>query len=108
MSYYANPTANAAMGAVDKEIRAKKKLAKRLKVLRKQGFLSEAQIAAYRHEFRGIHRKLYADIFRDEENPPAGNPAGGDFLSKIMLHGVVQNLPDLAGFPEDVVAAHDA
>ena len=67
MSYYSNPTANAAMGAVDKEIRTKKKLAKRLKILRKQGLLSETQIAVYRCEFRGIYRRFYADIFRDEK-----------------------------------------
>ena len=82
MSYYSNLTANAAMGAVDKEIRAKKKLAKRLRALRRKGILRAEEIAAYRCEFRGIHRRLYAEIFRDETEPPADSSAGGDFYPK--------------------------
>ena len=65
MSHYSNPTANAAIGAVDKEIRAKEKLAKRLKALRKKGLLSPGEVAGARHQFPGIHRRLYMSIFED-------------------------------------------
>jgi len=40
MSYYSNPTANAAMGAVDREIRIMKKRATEIRRLRKQGRLT--------------------------------------------------------------------
>lgn len=65
MSYYSNPTANAAMGAVDKEIRAKKKYAKRLKALRKNGLISDEEIARVRCRFPGIYRRFYLDIFKN-------------------------------------------
>ena len=83
MSYYSNPTANAAMGAVDKEIRAKQKLAKRLKALRKQGIMSAEQLATYQREFRGIHRRFYLEIFKNWiENLRQEFPAGGAFYPK--------------------------
>lgn len=63
MSYYSNPTANAAIGAVDKEIRAKQKFAKRLKALRKKGLISDEEIARARCRFPGLYRRFYLEIF---------------------------------------------
>ena len=65
MSYYSNPTANAAIGSIDKEIRAKQKMAKSLKELRKKGLLSDEAIAGVKSEFPGIFRRFYLDIFTD-------------------------------------------
>ncbi len=57
-SYYSNPTANAAMGAVDKEIRQMAKRATRIKALRKTGRLTPEIEARARREFTGIFRPL--------------------------------------------------
>lgn len=66
MSYYSDPTANAAIGAIDKEIRAKKKYAKYLKALRKKGLISDEEIARARCRFPGLYRRFYMEIFTDK------------------------------------------
>lgn len=65
MSYYSNPTANAAIGAVDKELRLMRKKAKQLKKLRKLGFLTSQMEAAARREFTGIYRRFLEEALRD-------------------------------------------
>lgn len=58
MSYYRNPTANAAIGAVDKEIKIMKKRAKLIRQRRLMGLLTAEEAARARREFVGIHRRL--------------------------------------------------
>ena len=58
MSYYSNPTANAAIGAVDKEIRIMRKKAKLLRHRRMAGLLTAQEEAWARRNFVGIHRRL--------------------------------------------------
>lgn len=58
MSHFSNPTANAAMGTVDREIREMRKRAKLLKQRRLQGLLTPEEVARARKEFRGIHRRF--------------------------------------------------
>ena len=58
MSYFSNPTANAAMGAVDREIREMRKRAKLLKQRRLQGLLTPEEVARARKAFTGIHRRF--------------------------------------------------
>ena len=67
MSYYSNPTANAAMGAVDREIRMMRKRAKQLRQRRRMGLLTPAELAQARRQFTGIYSRflreaLTADI----------------------------------------------
>lgn len=61
MSYYSNPTENAAIGAVDRELKAMKKRASRLRYLKRRGLLSAAEEAQARKEFVGIYRRLLRD-----------------------------------------------
>lgn len=64
-NYRPDPTANAAIGAVDKEIRLKAKRAKRIKELRQRGLLTPAAEAQARREFTGIFRHLLKEALED-------------------------------------------
>lgn len=57
-NYYRDPTASAAIGAVDKEIRRMEKLAKRFREIRKHRPLTDAEQALARRTFTGIHRRF--------------------------------------------------
>ncbi len=57
-NYRSDPTATAAIGAVDKEIRQMTKRAKRIKELRRRGLLTPEAEARARREFSGIFRSL--------------------------------------------------
>ena len=61
-NYYSNPTANAAIGAVDKEIARMRKWARDLKKRRRQGRLTPQELARARRAFTGIHRHLLRNI----------------------------------------------
>lgn len=58
MSYYSNPTENAAVGAVDREIRQMRKWARQIEKRRKEGVLTPQEVAQARRAFRGIHKHL--------------------------------------------------
>lgn len=64
-NYYSNPTANTAMGAVDKEIRAMLKWAGEIRRLHLEGRLGPAELALARKYFRGIHRRFLEEALRD-------------------------------------------
>ncbi|MBE6946565.1 MAG: hypothetical protein E7459_10860 [Ruminococcaceae bacterium] len=64
MRYYANPTENTAVGAVDKELRRMQKLAKRLRRLRDTGrFTTDMEQAAWKL-FTGIYRRFLVEALR--------------------------------------------
>lgn len=58
MSYYSNPTENAAIGAVDREIKVMRKRAQQIRNLRKKGLLTPEHELCARREFTGIYRRL--------------------------------------------------
>lgn len=66
MSYYSNPTANAAIGAVDKELNMMRKKAKRLAALRRAGKLSPEEELRQRRQFVGIYKRLLQEAFEDK------------------------------------------
>lgn len=74
MSYYSNPTANAAIGAVDREIRIMKKRAKELRRLKAQGRLTPQIKAEARKQFPGIFYRFYLEAL---ENKPKTSHAEG-------------------------------
>ena len=57
-NYYSNPTASAAIGAVDAEIRRMKKLAKHLQKTRRYRPLNEVEKNLAYRRFTGIHRRF--------------------------------------------------
>ena len=64
MAKYSNPTANAAIGAVEREMKAKEKKVKVAKELYTQGKLSDDMMISSYREFKGIYRPLLWEIFR--------------------------------------------
>ena len=64
MAKYSNPTANAAIGAIEREMKAKEKKVKVAKELYSQGKLSDDMMISLYREFKGIYRPLLWEIFR--------------------------------------------
>ncbi|MBQ8830608.1 MAG: hypothetical protein IJ017_03310 [Oscillospiraceae bacterium] len=62
MSYYSNPTANAAMGAVDKEIGRINKEVKKLKTQKRDGLITEGdfdrKVEKLRCRYKGFYRRV--------------------------------------------------
>ena len=92
-NYYSNPTANAAIGTVDAEIRRMQKLAKHLQKIRKYRPLNEVEKDLAYRRFTGIHRRfLKVALYEEMKDPP--HQAEGPFLTpggKIFHLGVAPN-----------------
>jgi len=62
MSYYSNPTANAAIGAIDKEIGKINKEVKKLRLLKKGGAVTEEyfdlRVEKLRSRYNGFYRRV--------------------------------------------------
>ena len=65
MSNYADPTASAALGNIEKEFQEKKKLAKQLRRIRKLGLMDDRLRALANRQFTGIFSNLYWEVFLD-------------------------------------------
>ena len=65
MSHYANPTANSAIGAVDRELAAMRRRAKQLRQLRLQGRLTARELEQANRQFVGIYRRLMLEALKD-------------------------------------------
>ncbi len=65
-NHYSNPTANAAMGAVDREINRMRKKAARLKNLQQQGKLTDRELNRARKEFTGIYRRILLEALEEK------------------------------------------
>ena len=73
MSYYSNPTANAAMGAVDKEIGKINKEVKKLRQQKADGTVTEAhfdrRVEKLRCRYKGFYRRVLENaLVRKLEN----------------------------------------
>lgn len=65
MSHYSNPTENAAIGAVDREIRTMRKRADQIRRRYQQGQLTPEELAAARKQFVGIYSRLLREALKD-------------------------------------------
>lgn len=65
MSHYSNPTANAAIGAVDREIRMMRKRAEQIKRRRQQGLLTPEELATARRQFTGIYARFLREALEN-------------------------------------------
>lgn len=63
MSY--RKTENAAIGAVDREIRLMRKQAEQIRSLRKNGLLTPEQETRARRQFVGIYRRFLLEALED-------------------------------------------
>ena len=67
MSYYSNPTANAAIGAIDQKIKKLEKRAKYLAKCKKLGRLTPEMEAAARRQYTGIFRPILERALNPKE-----------------------------------------
>ena len=65
MSHYSNPTANAAIGKVDREIRMMRKRAEQIKLRRNQGLLTSEELAQARKDYVGIYARFLREALED-------------------------------------------
>lgn len=65
MSHYSNPTANAAIGTVDREIRMMRKRAEQIKRRRQQGLLTSEELAKAKRLFVGIYARFLREALED-------------------------------------------
>lgn len=65
MSHYSNPTENAAVGAVDRELRMMRKRAEQIKRRRKNGLLTNDELASARKQFIGIYARFLREALED-------------------------------------------
>lgn len=65
MSHYSNPTANAAIGTVDREIRMMRKRADQIKRRRQQGLLTPEELAQARKDYVGIYARFLREALED-------------------------------------------
>ena len=66
MSYYSDPTANAAIGTVDREIRRLRKRAEQIRRRRQKGLLTKQEEEDARREFVGIYRRFLREALEDK------------------------------------------
>lgn len=65
MSHYSNPTENAAVGAVDCELRMMRKRAEQIKRRRKSGQLTNEELVLARKQFVGIYARFLREALED-------------------------------------------
>lgn len=65
MNHYSNPTESAAIGAVDRELKAMQKRANQLKLRKEKGLLTPADLALAKKQFIGIYRRLLLEALKD-------------------------------------------
>lgn len=63
-NYRSDPTANAAIGAVDKELNRMRKRAQEIRRLRLQGRFTPAEEMKARRQFIGIYRRLLNEALK--------------------------------------------
>lgn len=66
-NYYSNPTANAAIGAVDREMKLLRKEAKLLRQRYLRGLLTPEEETRARRRFTGIYRVLLKNALRPKK-----------------------------------------
>lgn len=65
MSHYSNPTANVAIGTVDREIRMMRKRAEQIKRRHKLGLLTPEELAQARKDYVGIYARFLPEALED-------------------------------------------
>lgn len=65
MNHFSNPTANAAIGSVDREIKMMRKRAEQIKRRRQNGLLTPQELAQARKQFVGIYRRFLREALED-------------------------------------------
>ena len=73
MGHYSNPTENAAIGAVDKELRQMQKWAEQIRRCHRNHTLTDQELARARKAFVGIYRRFLLEALADDKNGISGS-----------------------------------
>ncbi len=65
MSYYSDPTANMAIGSVDREFSRLEKRAKKLRKLLEEGKITWDDIEKAQSQFNGIYRHVLNNVMKE-------------------------------------------
>ena len=68
MAHYSDPTANRALGGINREFSRLEKKAKKLRRLWKEGKISDAELAAAQSQFTGIYRHVLTHVMNAKED----------------------------------------
>ena len=68
MGYYSDPTANMALGQINREFSQQVKKAKKLRKLYEEGKISEATLQRAHAQFRGLYRHVLQNVLEEEES----------------------------------------
>lgn len=66
MSFHSDPTANAAIGSINREFTKFEKKAKRLRKLLKEGKIKQDDIEKAQSQFTGIYRHILKNALKDD------------------------------------------
>ncbi len=66
MSYFSDPTANAAVGNINREFSKLEKKAKRLRRLLREGKLSPTDLQKAGTQFTGIYRHVLSNVLNED------------------------------------------
>ena len=65
MRHFSDPTANSAIGSIDRQIRLMRRRAGQIRQRRKKGLLTSQELAQARKEFTGIYRRILLEALED-------------------------------------------
>ena len=68
MGYYSDPTAQMALGEINREFSKLEKKAKRLKALLKSGAISEKELEKASKQFSGLYRHVLTNVLVADED----------------------------------------
>ena len=68
MHYYSDPTANKALGPINREFNRLEKKAKKLRQLWRDGVITQADLDRAQSQFRGIYRNVLTNVLNQKED----------------------------------------
>lgn len=67
MNHYSDPTANKALGGINREFARLEKKAKKLRALWEEGQITQADLDRAQSQFTGIYRHVLTHVLREEK-----------------------------------------
>ena len=68
MHYYSDPTANKALGSINREFSRLEKKAKKLRARWEAGEITQADLENAQSQFRGIYRHVLTHVLNEKES----------------------------------------
>lgn len=72
MKHYSDPTANSALGGINREFARLEKKAKHLRALFREGAITEADLARAQAQYKGIYRHVLTRVLNEPDKQEDG------------------------------------